>query len=99
MEISEIPEISFPLAGNVGALSTARLPPGAPRLPGISTPVRSEISGSVITEISMGMEITGNLGGSRGAELPREIENPLYRYLIAISRLRLGILTEQGEGS
>ena len=27
------------------------------------------------------------------------IENPLYRYLIAISKLRLGILTEQGEGS
>ena len=34
-----------------------------------------------------------------GDELPREIENPLYRYLIAISKLRLGILTEQGEGS
>ena len=34
-----------------------------------------------------------------GAKLPREIENPLYRYLIAISKLRLGILTEQGEGS
>ena len=34
-----------------------------------------------------------------GDELPREIENPLYRSLIAISRLRLGILTEQGEGS
>ena len=33
-----------------------------------------------------------------GAKLPREIENPLYRYLIAISKLRLGILTEQGEG-
>ena len=32
-------------------------------------------------------------------ELPREIENPLYRYLTAISRLRLGILTERGEGS
>ena len=32
-------------------------------------------------------------------KLPREIENPLYRYLIAISQLRLGILTEQGEGS
>ena len=50
------------------------------------------------------MEITGNLGGSRGAELPREIENPLYRdpagrYLIAISKLRLRILTEQGENS
>ena len=28
-----------------------------------------------------------------------EIENPLYRYLTAISKLRLGILTEQGEGS
>ena len=34
-----------------------------------------------------------------GDNLPREIENPLYRYLIAISKLRLGILTEQGEGS
>ena len=34
-----------------------------------------------------------------GDELPREIENSLYRYLIAISKLRLGILTEQGEGS
>ena len=34
-------------------------------------------------------------------KLPREIENPLCRYLIAISnlKLRLGILTEQGEGS
>jgi hypothetical protein len=32
-----------------------------------------------------------------------EIENPsrrrLYRYFTAISKLRLGILTEQGEGS
>ena len=28
-----------------------------------------------------------------GDKLPREIENPLYRYLIAISKLRLGILT------
>ena len=34
-----------------------------------------------------------------GDKLPREIENPLYRYLIAISKLRLGILTEQLEGS
>ena len=34
-----------------------------------------------------------------GDNLPREIENPLYRYLIAISKLRLNILTEQGEGS
>ena len=34
-----------------------------------------------------------------GDNLPREIENPFYRYLIAISKLRLGILTEQGEGS
>ena len=32
-----------------------------------------------------------------GDNLPREIENPFYRYLIAISKLRLGILTEQGE--
>ena len=29
----------------------------------------------------------------------RETENTVYRYLIAISKLRLGILTEQGEGS
>jgi len=36
---------------------------------------------------------------SMGDELPREIENSLYRYLIVISKLRLGILTEQGEGS
>ena len=34
-----------------------------------------------------------------GDKLPREIENPLYRYLTAISKLRLGILTEQLEGS
>ena len=36
-----------------------------------------------------------------GDKLPREIENLVYRYLIAISKLRvrLGILTEQGEGS
>ena len=38
-----------------------------------------------------------------GDKLPREIENSLYPpgrhgYLIAISKLRLGILTEQGEG-
>ena len=31
--------------------------------------------------------------------LPHETENTVYRYLIAISKLRLGILTEQGEGS
>ena len=29
-----------------------------------------------------------------GDKLPREIENPLYRYLIAISKLRLGILAQ-----
>ena len=34
-----------------------------------------------------------------GDKLPREIEKTLYRYFIAISKLRLGILTEQGEGS
>ena len=34
-----------------------------------------------------------------GDNLPREIENPLYPYLITISMLRFGILTEQGEGS
>jgi len=32
-------------------------------------------------------------------KLPRETENTVYRYLIAISKLRLGILTEQGEDS
>ena len=34
-----------------------------------------------------------------GDRLSREIENSLYRYLSAISKLRLGILTERGEGS
>ena len=34
-----------------------------------------------------------------GDVLPRETENTVYRYLIALSKLRLGILTEQGEGS
>ena len=34
-----------------------------------------------------------------GNELPREIENPLYRYLSASSQLRLGVLTERGVGS
>ena len=32
-------------------------------------------------------------------DLPHETENTMYRYLIAISRLRMGILTERGEGS
>ena len=32
-------------------------------------------------------------------DLLHETENTVYRYLIAISRLRLGMLTEQGEGS
>ena len=34
-----------------------------------------------------------------GDVLPRETENTLYRYLSTISKLRLGILTEQGGGS
>ena len=34
-----------------------------------------------------------------GEVLPRKTENTVYRYLTAISKLRLGILTEQGEGS
>ena len=34
-----------------------------------------------------------------GDVLPHETENTVYRYLIAISKLRLGILNEQGEGS
>ena len=33
-----------------------------------------------------------------GDKLPREIENPLYRYLIAISKLRLGILRIEDGG-
>ena len=32
-----------------------------------------------------------------GDFLPRKTENMVYRYLIAISKLRLGILTEQRE--
>ena len=32
-------------------------------------------------------------------DLLHETENTVYRYLIAISKLRLGILTEHGEGS
>jgi len=39
------------------------------------------------------------MGLMMGDALPREIENSLYRYLITVSTLRLGILTEQGEGS
>ena len=31
--------------------------------------------------------------------LPHETQNTVYRYLIAISKLRLGILTEHGEGA
>ena len=34
-----------------------------------------------------------------GDVLPRETENTVYRYLTAISKLRLGILTDKGEGS
>ena len=34
-----------------------------------------------------------------GDVLPRETENTVYRYLIAISKRRLGILAEQGKGS
>ena len=59
---------------------------GAPRpelRPGLPVQVR---------QVSAAEEIMGD-------KLPREIENPLYRYLIAISKLLLGILTEQGEGS
>ena len=33
------------------------------------------------------------------SSLPRETENTLHRYLSTISKLRLGILTEQGGGS
>ena len=34
-----------------------------------------------------------------GDKLPREIENPLYRYLTAISKLRLGILPRTVNGT
>ena len=49
--------------------------------------------------VSVGTETINCLLYADDICIPREIENSLYRYLIAISKLRLGILTEQGEGS
>ena len=60
-----------------------------PHSGGHTAEIRSEIA----------PEMAENSNNSMGDELPREIENSLYRYLIVISKLRLGILTEQGEGS
>ena len=45
------------------------------------------------------LSLEGHCSFLMGDVLPRETENTVYRYLTAISKLRLGILTEQGEGS
>ena len=56
-------------------------------------PLARQLTGEYRCRLVMGDKLPGG---------PREIatENPLYpgRYLTAISKLRLGILTEQGEG-
>ena len=52
--------------------------------------------------IARGLSPEGHCNFLMGDDLPHETENTVYRYLIAISKLRsrLGILTEQqGEGS
>ena len=49
--------------------------------------------------IARGLSPEGRCNFLMGDVLPHETENTVYRYLIAISKLRLGILTEQGEGS
>ena len=49
--------------------------------------------------IARGLSPEGHCDFLMGDVLPRETENTVYRYLTAISKLRLGILTEQGEGS
>ena len=49
--------------------------------------------------IARGLSLEGHCRFLMGDVLPHETENTVYRYLIAISKLRLGILTEQGEGS
>jgi hypothetical protein len=49
--------------------------------------------------IARGLSPEGHCNFLMGDVLPHETENTVYRYLIAISKLRLGILTEQGEGS
>ena len=47
--------------------------------------------------IARGPSLEGHCRFLMGDVLPHE--NTVYRYLIAISKLRLGILTEQGESS
>ena len=49
--------------------------------------------------IARGLSPEGHCNFLMGDDLPHETENTVFRYLIAISKLRLGILTEQGEGS
>ena len=49
--------------------------------------------------IVRGLSPEGHCDFLMSDDLPHETENTVYRYLIAISRLRLGILTEHGEGS
>ena len=49
--------------------------------------------------VARGLSLEGHCNFLMGDVLPHETENTVYRYLIAISKLRLGILTEQGEGS
>ena len=49
--------------------------------------------------IAHGLSLEGYCSFLMGDVLPHETENTVYICLIAISKLRLGILTEQGEGS
>ena len=50
--------------------------------------------------VARGLSLEDHCRLLMGGVLPRETENTTVdRYLIAISKLRLGILTEQGEGS
>ena len=48
--------------------------------------------------IARGLSLEGHCSLLMG-DVPHETQNTVYRYLIAISKLRLGILTEQGECS
>ena len=50
--------------------------------------------------VARGLSLEDHCRLLMGEVLPRETENTTVdRYLIAISKLRLGILTEQGEGA
>ena len=51
--------------------------------------------------IARGLSPEGHCNFLMSDDLPHdsETENTVYRYLIDISKLRLGILNEQGEGS